>query len=770
MKKNKPPKDKKPTSFPSAEEILNFIKESPVPVGKREIARHFRIHDDQRIKLKRMLQDLKVSGNVEKSISFKGGGKKISRPGALPDILGVEITHIDGDDMTVRPLEPQKDPGARIHLHISHHQAKTLKLEALAKGDRLLVRVEHQGRGEYTARPIKKLPKAVSKLVGVIEQTSEGLVLRPTDRKNRDEYILDHKNDIKSVKGDIVVGDVLSQSKYGKKLVRITENLGPLSAPRAVSLIAIAQHSIPWQFPDGVVEASEKLEGADLKGRTDLRKLPLITIDGADARDFDDAVHAAMDESPSNKGGWNLTVAIADVSYYVKSNGIIDREAIKRGNSVYFPDRVVPMLPEALSNELCSLKPLVDRACMVAHMTIDKHGELKHFKFSRALMKSVARTTYEQVQEAFDGNPNEITKPILESVIKPLYGAYNVLLEARKKRGTLELNIAERQIKVSEGGKISSIGNRARLESHKLIEEFMVLANVAAARALQDGNMGALYRVHDLPSVEKIAALRDFLKGFGVNLSPGKTLHPADLAAILEQFVDTAHSQVINEVMLRSLAQAIYSPENIGHFGLALSHYAHFTSPIRRYADLIVHRALIRLFKLGDDGITDDELSRLDDIGEHISKTERRAIDAERDASDRYTSLYLADNIGAEFEGRISGVTRTGIFVRLTETGADGFVPMSQLPDDYYNHDEQNQRLVGSKHGKVFRLADTLKVKLVEADPVVGGLKFSIVGVIGRAGTTMRDGGNFRKDRTNNHGGKHPFGGKRSFKKGRRRR
>ena len=339
------------------------------------------------------------------------------------------------------------------------------------------------------------------------------------------------------------------------------------------------------------------------------------------------------------------------------------------------------------------------------------------------------------------------------------------MLEARKKRGTLELNIAERQIKVSIDGKISSIGNRARLESHKLIEEFMVLANVASARALQDGNMGALYRVHDLPSVEKIANLRDFLKGFGVNLSPGKVLRPADLAAILEQFVDTAHSQVINEVMLRSLAQAIYSPDNIGHFGLALSHYAHFTSPIRRYADLIVHRALIRLFKLGDDGISDDELARLEEMGEHISKTERRAIDAERDASDRYTSLYLAGNIGAEFEGRISGVTRAGLFVRLSETGADGFIPMNQLPDDYYNHDEQNQRLVGSKHGKIFRLADTLKVKLVEADPVVGGLRFSIVGVIGRASSPDR----FSNNKSDN-GGKHPFSGKRSFQKGRRRR
>lgn len=759
MKKNKPKKTKHHSPFPPREAILDFIKESPIPVGKREIARHFKIHDNQRIQLKRLLQELKISGTVEKA-----HGRKINRPGGLPEIAALEITGVDDDAYLVRLVESHAGAKPNIALRISQHQAKTLRLENLGKGDRLLARLEHRGNHDYTARPIKRLAKAAAKLVGVIENGTHGLLLRPTDRKNRDEYVLDTLQTVEAKPGDIITAEALAHSRHGKKLVKILENLGPINAPRAVSLIAIAHHGIPWAFPDGVVAVSEKLEPATLDGREDLRGIPLVTIDGADARDFDDAVYATPD--PQHKGGWNLIVAIADVSYYVRANAIIDREAYKRGNSVYFPDRVVPMLPEALSNELCSLKPHVDRAVMAAHMTINAQGELTKFKFTRALIKSAARLTYEQVQKAADGKPDAMTDPLMDTVIKPLYDAYAVLLAARKKRGTLELDISERLIKVSETGTITSIGSRERLQSHKLIEEFMVLANVAAATALQDAGMAGLYRVHDVPSVEKIANLREFLKGFGITLATSKQLRPADLAAVLEKFVGTAHSPVINEVMLRSQAQAVYSPENIGHFGLALARYAHFTSPIRRYADLIVHRALIRLYKLGDDGLSDDEISRLEEIGDHISQTERKAIEAERDASDRYTSLYLSEKMGGEFDGRISGVTRSGIFVRLTETGADGFVPMRQLPNDFYEHDEAGQKLVGTRHGATFRLADIIKVKLEEADPVVGGLRFSIVGVEGRPDNRSPSQRQNQSGRQN-HEGRKPFG-KSPFKKRRK--
>lgn len=716
-------------ALPSRQEIETFIRESAGPVGKREIARAFGLRDEQRIALKHILRELRDEGSVEKA-----HGRKINLPGSLPDTLIIEITGADEDGgYSARPVDAEwAARKAAIRLHVSAHQRRVLKLDGLGKGDMVLAHLERMDEKHYRARPIKRMAKTPPRLVGIIVAMGKGLGLRPTSRKNKDEYMLAATQDVDVKLGDVALATVLGGPRMGIKQVKITENLGPFDAPKAVSMIAIAGQDIPFTFPESMIRDSEKLEPAPLGNREDLRGIPLVTIDGADARDFDDAVHAEPDTDPKNKGGWKLIVAIADVAYYVRAGSSIEREGYKRGNSVYFPDRVVPMLPEALSNELCSLKPKVDRACLAAHMRIDAAGELVDFRFARALMRSAARLTYEQVQEAADGGHNEATDGLMEKVIKPLYGAYAVLLAARRKRGTLDLDISEREIKIGADGKVARIGSRTRLESHKLIEEFMILANVAAATALQDAGMAGLYRVHDAPSVEKLEALRAFLRSFDIKLSAGKQLRPADLAAVLEKFVGTDHAPVINEVMLRSQAQAIYSPDNIGHFGLALARYAHFTSPIRRYADLIVHRALIRLFKLGDDGLSDEDMGRLDEIGEHISKTERRAIDAEREASDRYTSLYLASRIGEEFEGRISGVTRAGLFIRLKDTGADGFVPMGTLPHDFYDVDEAGHRLIGKRTGTTFRLADILKVKLVEADPVVGGLRFQIVGTEGQ--------------------------------------
>jgi ribonuclease R len=591
-------------------------------------------------------------------------------------------------------------------------------------------RFKRKGEGRFDRKdnPGAAREPFSGRVVGVIEKSGDQLMLRPTTRKNREIYVLRTTPDIPVKVGDVVLAEVPTTGRLGQKEAKLKENLGPFDAPQAVSMMAIAHQDIPFVFPPEVIEASEKLKAADLGNREDLRKIPLVTIDGADARDFDDAVFAESDADPKNAGGFKLIVAIADVSHYVKSGSVLDREAYKRGNSVYFPDRVVPMLPEALSNDLCSLKPHEPRACMVAHMTINAHGELIHSHFTRGLMRSAARLTYERAQKAADGHADDLTRPIMDDVIRPLYAAYAVLAKARKKRGTLELEVMEREIKIGADGRVSAIGARQRLESHKLIEEFMILANVAAADALQKRGMAGLYRVHDAPSAEKLDSLRGFLKGYDIKLPQGQNLRPADLARVLEKFVGTDHSPVINEIMLRSQAQATYSPENIGHFGLSLARYAHFTSPIRRYADLVVHRALIRLFKLGDDGLSDEEMSQLEKTGEHISVTERRAIDAEREASDRYTSLYLASKVGDTFEGRISGVTRSGLFVRLNDTGADGFIAMNTLPDDYYHHDPARHSLTGKRTGKRFRLADKLSVKLVEADPVVGGLRFEILG------------------------------------------
>ncbi len=525
------------------------------------------------------------------------------------------------------------------------------------------------------------------------------------------------------VEGELAVAEILpSRGRRGPREAKLIDILGDMNAPRAVSLIAIATHDIPNRFNKDALDEADAAKPVSLDGRTDMRSLPLVTIDGPDARDFDDAVHAEKDGD-----GWKLTVAIADVSHYVKSDSALDKTAYERGNSVYFPDRVVPMLPEALSNELCSLKPHVERACMAVHLWLDKEGELTRWKFLRGVMKSHARLTYEQVQKAMDGKPDATTEPLLDVVIRPLYQAFHILLHARGKRGTLELDLPERKIEIDDKGKVTAVIVRERLDSHKLIEEFMITANVAAAAELEGKGGVCLYRVHDKPTEMKLEGLRDFLDTLGISLVPNKQMHPRFLTQILENNAGGPHAQVVNEMMLRSQSQAIYSPANIGHFGLALAKYAHFTSPIRRYADLIVHRGLIRANKLGKDGLTDDEAKRLEKIAEHISTTERRASAAERDAMDRYVTLFMADRVGATFPARISGVARFGLFARLDETGADGIIPISTLPDDYYFHDEKRQAFVGRRTKRVYQLAQPVIVKLEQADRLTGGMQFSVV-------------------------------------------
>ncbi|HEX7006026.1 MAG TPA: VacB/RNase II family 3'-5' exoribonuclease, partial [Alphaproteobacteria bacterium] len=458
---------------------------------------------------------------------------------------------------------------------------------------------------------------------------------------------------------------------------------------------------------------------------------------GADARDFDDAVWAEPDPDPRNRGGWHLIVAIADVAHYVRPGDALDKAARERGNSVYFPDRVVPMLPEALSNDLCSLRPNEDRACLAAQLWINRDGRLLRHRFDRALMRSAARLTYEQVQAARDGCPDDVTGPLLEPVLNPLYGAYRVLERARKKRGALEIDLPERQIVLGDDGKVASITPRARLDSHRLIEEFMILANVAVAEALEAKRQPCMYRVHEAPDPERVQALREFLETLGLNLAKGQVLKPAHFNRILERSADTPHARMVHELVLRTQAQAKYSPDNVGHFGLALRRYAHFTSPIRRYSDLLVHRALIGGFGLGPGGIGPEDAARFPEQGEHISATERRAVAAERDATDRYVAAFLADRVGAIFGGAISGVTRFGLFVTLDETGADGFVPMRRLPRDYYEHDEARHCLIGRSGGPRFDLGGRVQVRLVEANPITASLLFDLV----EGGTEDRRGG-----------------------------
>lgn len=559
-------------------------------------------------------------------------------------------------------------------------------------------------------------------VVGVVTRTKFGWGLEVADRKDKAHYIIRGPAKAEEKAGELVVARLLPSTKHGRHEVEIVSSLGDPDDPRNVSLIAIHQNEIPHVFPQSAIDEAESAKPVTLKDRVDLRAIPLVTIDGADARDFDDAVFAEADGK-----GWHIIVAIADVAHYVKPGTALDKEAYLRGNSTYFPDRVVPMLPEALSNELCSLMPKVERACMAVHMWIDSKGELTKWQFVRGVMKSHARLTYEQVQAAKDGQPDTATKPLVETVIKPLYAAYDCLMAARLNRGTLELDLPERKVNIAKDGHVKSITMRERLDSHRLIEEFMICANVAAAAQLEGKGGVCLYRVHDKPSEIKLEALRDFLDSIGISLVPAKQLHPRMLTHILENAAGGEHAQVVNEVMLRSQAQAIYSPDNIGHFGLALAKYAHFTSPIRRYADLVVHRALIRTGKLGQDGLTDYEVEHLEDIGEHISTTERRSATAERDSVDRFTTLFLADKVGAVFPGKISGVARFGLFARLDETGADGIIPFNALPRDYYEFDEKAQAMIGKRYGRRYQLASPVQVRLATVDRLTGSMSFEIV-------------------------------------------
>ena len=712
-----PKSSKRP--FPSKDEVAEFIRESPTPVGKREIARAFQITGSDRIALKALMKELQADGTVE-----RGRKRRVSVPGGLPEVTVVVIEGVDTDgEVVARPMQWREDtPPPRIYMAPERRGHP-----ALAEGDRALARLKRNPDGSYTGRTMRKLGAATSdRVVGVFRRKAGGGVIEPADKRRKDSLFVAAEDCGETADGELVIAEIPPGARFGPRRTLIVEHLGDASHPRSVSLIAIHAAGIPTEFPEEAVKHAEAAKPMKLGKRTDLRGLPLVTIDGADARDFDDAVFAEPD--PKNEGGWHLVVAIADVSAYVPAGSALDREAFKRGNSCYFPDRVVPMLPEALSNGLCSLRPDEDRACLAVHMWIDGNGRLKRHRFERALMRSQARLTYEQVQAARDGEPDKQTKPLLEPVIAPLYGAFAALMAERDKRGTLDLDLPERRIVLDESGTVTGIAARSRLDSHRLIEEFMIAANVAAATSLQEKALPALYRVHDTPDLAKVEALREFLEPMGYRLAKGQVIRPRVFTQILDRARGKPEAQVVNEMVLRSQSQALYQTDNIGHFGLALTRYAHFTSPIRRYADLTVHRGLIRLLKLGEDGAGEDELARLGPIGEHISFTERRAAGAERDAVDRYTAAFLADRVGAEFYGRIGGVTRFGLFVTLSDSGADGLVPIGTLPEDFYEHDARQHALIGRRWGREYHLGAKVRVTLIEADPLTGSTILQLAG------------------------------------------
>ncbi len=644
---------------------------------------------------------------------------------SLPEVVVAIVHDIDADGEAIA-FPAKWDEGRdgrppKIYLQPSTGHS------ALSVGDSALMKLKRLSPRAYAGSVLRRLESGkMARIVGLYQETSDGGRVVPTDRRQKDEVIIKADDKGGAKHDDLVLVEIISgSSPMGLPRGKVLEALGPANAPKAISLIAIHTHEIPNVFPEDVLHESEKCPRPTLGDRTDLRDIPLVTIDGADARDFDDAVYAEQDGT-----GWKLLVAIADVSCYVTPGSALDREAYARGNSTYFPDRVVPMLPEALSNDLCSLRPNEDRACLACWLWVSETGRLTKYEFVRGLMKSRARLTYEQVQMAKDGALDALTAPLVDTVITPLYGAYRTLLAAREKRGTLELDIPERKVEVDDAtGQVVAIRTRLRLDSHKLIEEFMILANVAAALALEAKTAPCIYRVHEPPSAAKMETLRAFLKPMGFSLPQGDKVEPRHFSKVLEESHDTPLSQLISTVVLRSQSQAVYCPDNAGHFGLALGSYAHFTSPIRRYADLIVHRSLVQAYSFGAGGITAREAERLEAIAEHISGTERRSALAERDSVDRYTALYLSERVGATFTGKVSGVTRFGLFISLDETGADGLVPMHGLGDDRYEHDEVHHCLIGKHQGHVFRLGARCTVKVLAAETLQGSTLFQLLDI-----------------------------------------
>jgi ribonuclease R len=704
--------------LPTREELIDFIAASPAPLARRDLMRAFKVPPEARLALKELIGEVAREGSVE-----RGPKRRPAMLAALPEIGVIEITEVDLDgEMRGRPLAWREERHLPAIYVVAERGAP-----ALAIGERAAVRFVRLDDGNYEARIIRALGGAPDRVLGIFRRDREGGRLEPTDRKLRTEFRIAGADTGGAADGEIVLVEVLNGRRLGLPQARVVERVGDSADPRSFSLIAIHAHGIPTAFPAEALELAEAARPVALGTRTDLRAIPLVTIDGADARDFDDAVWAEAD--PEHPGGWHALVAIADVAWYVRPADALDFAAGERGNSVYFPDRVVPMLPEALSNELCSLKPGVDRACLAVHLWLDGNGQVHRHRFVRGLMRSAARLTYEEVQEAIDGRPSALTQPLLEPVIRPLYGAYAAFERARQRRGTLDLDLPERRVVLDAAGRVARIERRERLDSHRLIEEFMIAANVAAAEALERMKQPCMYRVHDTPDPAKLSALSEFLDGIGIHglaLAKGQVIRPRQFGEILRRAAGTPYATLVSELVLRSQAQAVYSPENIGHFGLALHRYAHFTSPIRRYADLLVHRALIVGHKFGD-GMARLEPVAFGEIAEHISMTERRAAAAERSAIDRYTAAFLAERVGTSFAGRINGVTRAGLFVTLAESGADGLIPISTLPSDYYDHDEKRHRLVGRRWGRVYTLGDVVSVRLAEANAVTGSLLFALL-------------------------------------------
>ncbi|ENY79989.1 ribonuclease R family protein [Sphingopyxis sp. MC1] len=725
----KAPKRPQPAGLPSREQILRFIEDSPGAVGKREIAKHFALRGADKIALKALLKDMTDEGVVDMA-----PGRAFHKHGGLPKVTVLRVAAVEGDTVWAVP-DRWEGGGQAPRLRVMEKGRKS----ALGVGDRILARTEERGSG-HVAHPMKKLQSGGESVIGVlVADTGPGgkpmTWLRPADKRARFDFAV-------ADMGDAAIGDLVRAELSGRgpaTKARVIDRIGDPFAPRSLSMIAIAKHNIPHVFGDEMLAEAERAATLPLtpEGREDLRDLPIVAIDPADARDHDDAVWAIPDEDPGNKGGWKAIVAIADVSYYVRPDGALDREARRRGNSVYFPDRVVPMLPETLSAGVCSLKAGQDRAAMACHLTVDKHGKVTSWRFTRALVRLRANIAYERAQAAYDADaPDEGWDADVLPALRHLWGCWTLLTKARAARSPLDLDLPERQVILDAQGNIAEIRVRERLDAHRLIEDYMIAANVAAAKALEAKKSPVMYRIHEPPSREKLVSLKEYLESFEQSFALGQVITPAVFNRLIDGFSGDDRLPEIMEAILRSQTQAYYGPANAGHFGLALGSYAHFTSPIRRYADLLVHRALVDSYRLEvpgkpkglpeRSGLGEADQKGFSRIGEAISGLERRAMEAERETVDRYVAAYLAGKVGEIVPARITGVQPFGFFATVDGLGGDGLVPVSMLGSERFFYDEA-ARTLDSEHGRVsYSVGQRLDLRLMEANPVSGALRFEL--------------------------------------------
>ncbi|MBX7531636.1 ribonuclease R [Qipengyuania sp. 1XM1-15A] len=704
----------RPQGLPSKTQILEFIQSSDRPAGKREIAKAFGIKGQEKIALKKRLKEMAEEGLID------GRKTAFHKMGGLPKVTVLKVVEIeDGEPIAVpeawSPDAPDKPPRVVVK--------ESKKVAALKRGDRFLGRTEERGKG-WIAHPMKKLPARTEGLMGVVEMDGSGKPwLAPVDKRVRNSSPIGDLGEAKE--GELVLAEPMGKSPRAK--VKVVEVIGDPLAPKSFSLIAIAKHGIPHIFPEEALEEAQRVAELPLseEKREDLRDVPIVAIDPADARDHDDAIWA----EPDGEGGYKAIVAIADVSFYVRPGGALDKEARKRGNSVYFPDRVVPMLPEILSADVCSLVENEDRAAMACHIRISPEGKVTKWRFTRAIVRLAANIAYEDAQKAIDDDS-------ADEVLKNLWGAWKLLHKAREARDPLDLELPERQVRLNDEGKIEEIAVRERLDAHRVVEDFMIAANVAAAKALEEKAAPVVYRIHETPSREKLMAFKEYLASQGRSFAMGQVITPGLFNRMLKDISDPAEKALIMEAVLRSQTQAYYGPANSGHFGLALGSYAHFTSPIRRYADLLVHRALVDSYKLEQpapkgkipdgSGLSDRDRTALNQITDAISQTERRAMEAERDTIDRYVAAWLSGRVGEVFDTRITGVQGFGFFATIEKLGGDGLVPVTTLGREYFRYDEGARELVGENTGTTYAVGDRLKLRLAESNALTGALKFEL--------------------------------------------